>query len=395
MLELATQKELQGEKVTSLANRENIQSGAGGQQVAYNPLVTSPNELHNRFVQCASTPCGAAATSSVELRGLCNRRSAYFVACLLMFHAAVGCSRPEPLMIAVIPRTSGQMLWEPVHHGAVAAASNLGVKVYWNASTREDDVDGQIALVEKVSSGRYKGLVLAPDHSLALITPVRRALASGLTTVILGSPLPISPGDNLFYILNDEEEGGRLAGQRVADLLHGQGSVAILGINPDIAGIVARARSLERFLTKYYPHVKVAVRRVGTFNVAHEQQVAAEVLKANPEVDVIVSLMSTSTHGAVSAIEDTPRNQVIKVIGFDPDSLLFDNAVLDSVVVEDMEGMGDRAIRTIYARSQRQPVPARVELKPMLVTRANVNSVRLQKMMALFAPESLHVEERN
>lgn len=285
------------------------------------------------------------------------------------------------------------MLWEPEHRGAQVAAAELGLRIYWNASTREDDVDGQIALVDRVVSGHYGGLVLAPDHSLALMTPVRRALTSGLPTVIVSSPLSIPADKNLFYILNDENEGGRLAAQRVATLIDGKGSVAVIGINPDIAAIMARANSLERFLTEHYPQIHVIVRRVGTFNVAHEQQVAQEVLKENTGLNAIVSLTSTSTHGALSAIDGSPRSIAIKVIGFDPDSLQFESSALDSVILQDTEVMGELAIRAIYARIHGQPVLSRMELKPVLVTRENVDSPRVRKMTSMdWRSGSLHLK---
>ena len=337
----------------------------------------------------AGMRCGLSLT--VELRRLIRRMLRAALAALFV----VGCGRTEPVVIAVIPRTSGTMLWEPEHRGALAAASMLGVRIYWNASAREDDIDGQIALVERVTAEHYGGLVLAPDHSLALITPVRRALAKGLPTVIVGSPLPIPPDQNLFYILNDEGEGGRLAGQRVADLLHGRGSIAITGINPDIIGITARAASLETFLATKYPQVHIDERRVGSFNVAHEQQVAGEVLKASPGLDAIVALTSTSTHGAISAIGSSPRRHRIEVIGFDQDSLQFEIPALDAVVLQDTEGMGERAIRSIYDRVHGRPVPARIDLKPVLVTRENVNSPRIQEMTSMnWRPGSLRLQWR-
>jgi len=152
-----------------------------------------------------------------------------------------------------------------MHVGAEIAAQNTGLNVYWNAPTREDDIQGQIALLEKVVAGGYKGLVLAPDHALALITPVRLALSQGLPTVIVGSPLPIPAGGKLSYILNDDEEAGRMAGQYVAELLQNKGSVIVLGIDPDIAGIMIRARSLEKTLQDY-PSIRIVDKRIGAFN---------------------------------------------------------------------------------------------------------------------------------
>ena len=261
------------------------------------------------------------------------------------------------------------------------AAKELGERIYWNASTREDDIDGQIALVDRLRSGRYRGLVLTPDHSQALITPVRRALASGLPIVIVGSPLPIPAGENLAYVLNDEQEGGRLAGQRASALMHGHGEVALIGIDPDIAGIMVRAQKFEQYLGTHDPDIHITVRRMGTFNFGHEQESADEVLRADPGLNLIVALTAPATRGALSAIPGRDRNRAVKVIGFDPESLPFENPSLDSVIVENTRGMGELAVRLIHARLGGHPFPPRVEFKPTLVTRENLDTPEVQEML--------------
>jgi ribose transport system substrate-binding protein len=285
-------------------------------------------------------------------------------------------------MIAVIPRTAGTGLWEPEHGGVDAAAVRIGAHVYWNAPTREDDVEGQISMVDQVIDKGYQGLILAPDQALALITPVRRAVARGIPTVIVSSPLLIPPGQGgkLFYILNDEEAGGRIAARRVAELVHGRGSVAVLGVNPDIAGIMSRSRSFELFLAHNYPGIHV-MKRMGSFNMLHEQQIAEETLKANPSIDVIVALMWSSTRGVISAIVSVPGNRRVKVIGFDPDGVLpFEIESLDSVIVQDTRTMGLQAVNLIGAERQGRPVPALTELQPKLVTRKNVNTPEVRRL---------------
>jgi len=293
-----------------------------------------------------------------------------------------GCRKNPQIAIAVVPRTCGDMLWEPEHGGAQKAAFETGARLYWNAPTREDDVDGQIALVERISSENFQGLVLAPDQSRALITPVRRAMQHGLSVVIVGSPLPVPPSDRLSYVLNDEEAGGRLAAQRLGTILHGRGSVAILGIDSDIAGIVLRARSLEQFLATHYPNIHI-LKMIGSFNLPHEQQVAAETFKANPDLDVVVTLTSTSTVGVVSALASMRPSHRISIIAFDPDSNLgFDSPNLDSVVIEDTRKMGADAVQLIAAKLHGATVPAVTLLEPVLVLRENVNSTQVQQLLS-------------
>jgi len=274
------------------------------------------------------------------------------------------------------------MLWEPEHGGALAAAVGHDTHIYWNAPTREDDIQGQIAMVERVSEEGYQGLVLAPDHALALVTPVRRAIALGLPTVIIGSPLAIPPGGKLHYILNDETTGGRMAAERIATLLHGQGTVAVVGIDPNIAGIMQRARSLEQFLAEHYPKIRIVANQMGSFNVPHEQQVAEETLKANPELDAIVALTSTSTHGVLSALAGA-ESRPVRVVAFDPDTPALDNPNLDCLILEDTRKMGAEAVRMILAILQGQSVPQEMQFEPVLVTRETANSPEVQKITSM------------
>jgi ribose transport system substrate-binding protein len=290
-----------------------------------------------------------------------------------------GCHSRVPLKIAVIPRTSGTALWEPEHAGAEEAAARTNARIYWNAPTREDDIEGQIALVNQVVNRGYGGLVLAPDQTLSLIAPVRKALARGVPTVIVGSPLPLPAGEKLSYILNDDEAAGRLAAMRTAELLQGHGSVAVLGVNPDISSIMIRTRSFEMFLGEKYPDVRV-IKKMGAFNFLHEHQVATETLRANPEIKVIVGMIWASGRAAISAIKEIPGCGA-KVIGFDPDgSIPFDDTAMDSGIAQDTRTMGRLAVEMIDAERNTRPVPPLIKLSPVVVTRQNVNTPEIRHL---------------
>jgi ribose transport system substrate-binding protein len=314
------------------------------------------------------------------------------VAALVALSALLFCAACRPktsFVIAVIPRTSGNSLWEPAHGGAEVAAMHTGASIYWNAPTREDDIEGQIALVDQVIARGYQGLVLVPDQALALITPVRRALASGVPTVILSSRLPIPAEGNLSYILNDEETGGRIAAQRIATLLNHHssksmhGDVVVLGVNPDISGITTRVRSLELSLMQMDPGIQLT-KKMGSFNVLHEQQVAEEALKSTPDVDVIVALTWASARGAITAIEIAPQKRDIKVIAFDPDGAPpFNLKSLDSVIIQNTRGMSQQAVEQIDARRNGRAVPPLTKLEPMLVTRDNIDSPEVQNWTSM------------
>lgn len=304
--------------------------------------------------------------------------------CLILL---AGCGRRSLVKIAVIPRTTGAMLWEPEHGGAQAAALSAGARLYWNAPTREDDFEGQIALVQSVSAQHYDGLLLSPDQSRALITPVRRAMQRGIPVVVIGSPLPMAPNEELSYVLNDEEAGAQIAADRVIEMQHCAGAVAILGINRDIAGIVTRAQAVESDLVRSCPSLRL-VKRDGSFNTPHEQQVAEETLRSNPDLTVVIALTGTSTSGALSAAKNLHLQNRIRVIGFDPDSMGFANSSLDALVIEDTRAMGAEGVRRILDRKNRGNWPAVTRVKPVLATKENAESAQIRQLTSMsWSPE--------
>ena len=289
-----------------------------------------------------------------------------------------------PPTIAIVPRTTGLALWEPEHAGAQLAADRYGFKVYWNAPTREDDVQGQIALVERIIDRHYAGLILSPDQNLALMTVVRRTLAHDIPTIILGSALALEPGGKLSYVLNDDEEMGRMAAARMNAILGGRGTIAIVGINPAVSGIPERVNSFESTLAASYPGLKVIEKRTGSFNVPYQQQITDEVLNAHPDLSAVLAVSADATRGAYSALVELGKAGTVKLIGCDQDLLLpIVTGGLDSVIAENTFEMGRQALEFLAEERNGKAAPPVTRLKPLLVTKSNINTPEIRRILGL------------
>jgi ribose transport system substrate-binding protein len=288
------------------------------------------------------------------------------------------------LRIAFVPRTTGSTLWESEHAGAADAAKIYESAIYWNAPTHEDDVEDQIALVERIGQGRFAGLVLAPDHSLALLTPVERVVAAGTPVIIVSSQLALRPGPNLSYIVNDDEEAGRMAARRLGSILQGTGHVAVLGLDPDVTGIQARLRTFENYLHEHYPKIDVVSRGPGAFNAAEAQQATLAALFSGNQVNAMVSLTAVSTRAAYFTLRSNNRCSTVKLIGFEQDSDLTDSVKkgqTDSIIAEDTYRMGFLAVKELTALHAGQKIPARIVLPPLLVTKENADSPEVKRLI--------------
>jgi len=161
-------------------------------------------------------------------RGSYGRQQTVCLCLCLFLLLAAGCTQ-GPRAIAFIPPETADDLWEPAHVGAENAARGSGFRIYWNGPTRPDDVQRQILVLDRAIRRGDQGIVIAPGQSLALMTPVLRAISAELPTVVLGSQLPMPASGTLSYVLNDEEEEGRIAAARLCERLRGRGSIAVLG----------------------------------------------------------------------------------------------------------------------------------------------------------------------
>ena len=318
---------------------------------------------------------------------MCSLRSWSFGiarVCLIGLMLAIGCCRDHKPMVAVIPRTTALILWEAEHAGAETAAHREGLTVYWNAPTREDDVERQISLIQRVVAAGARGLVLAPDQALALMVPVRNVVARGIPTVVISSPLPIPPGGKLTYILNDEEATGRLAADRIGQILSGKGTVAVLGVDPDVSGIVERTHAFEASLGSLYPGIHIVEERAAGFNIAEAQDIAEDVLARNPHLDVFLALNSATTRGAYLALQHRGLLKKVKLVACEQELVPpLVTGEIDSIVVENTYEMGRLAVERVAMQMRGESGPPLVKLSPTLVTRENLNTPQVARMLSM------------
>lgn len=306
-----------------------------------------------------------------------------YVLLLPAVFAITACKSAKPV-IAVIPRTCGTALWEPEHAGAAAVARSNGLDIYWNAPMRDDDMETQISLIEKARARGYAGIIVSPIQTLPMRTPMRRVLAQGIPAVVIGTELGISPGPKLAYVLSNEQAGGELAARRIGAILHGQGSIAILGINPQLMSSIVRERSFETTLAREFPQIQVAVRRFGLSSVPQEQQAAEELLGKGANIDAIVALSLASTRGAYYALVEFEKEGQIKLVGFDQDLLPpVRTGGIDSVVVQNTYEMGRLAMGLMEQELHGKAGATELVVPPVLMTRENIDSPEIRQILNL------------
>ncbi|MBU0639507.1 MAG: substrate-binding domain-containing protein, partial [Planctomycetes bacterium] len=122
--------------------------------------------------------------------------------------------------IAVIPKGTTHVFWKSVESGAKRAGSELGVNIIWKGPLKENDRAQQIQVMQQFISQGVDAIALAPLDFKALVAPVAAARARNIPVVIYDSALEGQPGqDFVSFVATNNEQGGRLGGQQLAELL--------------------------------------------------------------------------------------------------------------------------------------------------------------------------------
>jgi ribose transport system substrate-binding protein len=175
-----------------------------------------------------------------------------------------------------------------------------------------------------------------------------------------------------------------MAADRATRYLSTKGTVAVLGVDPNLLGSIQTANAFESSLREHSPDVSVIEKRSTSFSSAEAEETAEETIHSAPALQVIIALNVTQTRAAYTALLRTKSLGHIKLIACDQDlDLVFRlrSGDIDAIIAQDTMTMGKDAVQMIqqYLIGNRSQVP--VIVQPVLVTQQNVDTPAVQEVL--------------
>ena len=282
--------------------------------------------------------------------------------------------------IAVIPKGTTHVFWQSIHAGANKAAQELGVTVIWRGPLREDDRDAQVSEVEGFVSRGVSGIVLAPLDESALAAPVAEAKRRNIPVVIFDSGLKGS--DYVSFVATDNLKGGRIAGERLAEVLHGQGKVVLLRYSEGHDSTAKREQGFLDALKASAGIEVVSSNQYGGADVEGYYKKAESLLSRykRPDgtlgVDGLFCSNESSTFAMLRVLHDNGWTGKVHFVGFDASPNLVKalrDGDLDGLVVQDPVNMGYLGVKTMVAHLRGERVEPVIDTGAVLATHDNMN----------------------
>ena len=293
--------------------------------------------------------------------------------------------KSSKLALAMIPKGTTHEFWKSVHAGAIKAARELGdVDLTWKGPLQENDLKGQIDVVEGFVAQGVKGIMLAPLDDKGLVAPVREAALAGIPVVIFDSDL--QGHDHASFVATDNFAAGKIAGEAMGKLLDPtRNKLIVLRYEEGSASTQKREDGFLEAI-KAFPFVNlVSTNQYAGATVESAQKVSESLLGAHPDVNGVFCPNESSTFGMLMALRGAKLAGTVKFVGFDGSSALADGLrgrQIDALVLQNPMKMGYLATKTLAAVIKGEKVEKRIDTGAQLVTHDNMDQPAQKELLS-------------
>ncbi len=223
----------------------------------------------------------------------------------------------KDLTFVIVPKVV-HAWFDEVNKGAQlqadALSKQLGVQVTIDyRAPQTADVAEQNTVLEQAAATRPDGIALDPldyEGNRAVIEEIRN---QGIPVILFDAPAP--EGSDLTSVGNDFAEQARIAADKLAELINGEGKVAVMQGVPTAPNHAERYQSHLDTLAKY-PGIQVIDGGIDNDSVEEAQTQAAAVLAANPDLKGYLNCDATGS-GLAAAVEEAGKAGTVKVVTMD------------------------------------------------------------------------------
>lgn len=241
--------------------------------------------------------------------------------CLLSFTVvtvALGaCQQPyhQPEERYVLVTTNVNLpYWQEAQAGLTDVGKLMNVKVEMAGPASFSPAEELTAFKQAVAQ-HPSGILVSVSNPQLLKDAIDDAIFQGIPVICVDADAPDSR--RVLFIGTDNFRAGQESGKRMAELLKGQGRVAIITLNGQL-NVEERVRGVNETLKKY-PGIKV----VQTFDDKGDARTAYDAVstlaQSKDKVDGIICLEASGGAGAADALHRLDQSGKVKIVAFDKD----------------------------------------------------------------------------
>ncbi len=242
-----------------------------------------------------------------------------------------------------IPKSRGTSFWEITIAGFNTAVTENNIEGKVVAPLNEEDIDGQIALIENAVEEGYNLIILSSINYEKPVAVIEDAISKGVQFVSIDSD--VNSQKVKVRISTDNYAAGYKMGKQMAEDLGGVGNVGLLIFDENTRNGYDRISGFTTAISEY-PNMNIVTRKSTVSNSLIAMDNTVSMLRQHPNIQAVASFNELTTVGVGMAIEELSREDLY-AIGFDNNATVVDyleKGVFDALVVQNQFSMGYLAV---------------------------------------------------
>ena len=287
--------------------------------------------------------------------------------------------------VVLVAKSTQTEFWLSVFAGAQAAAAEYNVELTTMGPETEEDYETQNRMVAEAVADGAEALVFSAIDYENNAAAVDAAGQAGVKIVSIDSGVDSDQVGT--YIGTDNYAAGRMAAQAALEGVEGPMNVGVVNYDEGTANGQERQQGALDALAESGRAQVTAV--VTTLVEAGQAQAdTAALLRAHPEINVLLAFNEPTSVGAAGAVAQLGRQEEVFLVGFDSNVATIDGlqeGSVDALIVQNPYAMGYLGVESAYMllAGRGGELEEKVDTSTQIVDRRNLFSVDSQK--ALFA----------
>lgn len=277
----------------------------------------------------------------------------------------------EPVDVTFVVSSIGNEFWIAIKKGAEAQAKEMGagVDLTVTAASNDQKPEENIAKVEDALAKQVDALAIVPNLPEQYVPVLTRVIQADIPLILAGIDIPSLEGITSSNGTN-ELEGGKIAGQFLADALPSGAKLGVLQCLTGNPTSDARVAGMNSAIAGS------GIELVTTLDAKCDRErgrsVMADMLNANPDLDAVFSVSDGQTLGAIRAIDQAGKELVVASYDAQPEAVKeVINGRIDATVAQFPEKMGAEAVKAAVGAARGEKVPRNINTGVDIVTKDN------------------------
>ena len=239
----------------------------------------------------------------------------------------------------------------------------------------DDDKTRQVNDLEDLFAQGVEGLLIFPGDSVMVGEPIANLYNdSGLPVVV--TDIGVRKGDITSLVITDNLAGGKLAAEKMAEIVPEGAKVITLDYAPTNDNAQLRQKGFEDRAKELGLTVLPEAAMPPAMTLDNGRNIMEDLLVSEPELAGVFSFNQVVLQGAFAALEGGNRFGDVILVGFDLDPVswqMVKDGKIDGLVVQDPYAMGFTGLNQVMQAITGGETEALVKLDTRLLTSENAD----------------------